>query len=1160
VGNLAGAVAALQEGRAHGLLWETGSAQHLVDRGDFVMLSECESQWPSFVLAVRKEMLLTFDGMDAVRNLLETMGAVCEDFQEWPGRFNLVSQKYGYRVNDARRRLSGLTWSCNNYLGDEVLDEVAFTLVAVGILEQFPSTDDMFVSLDQLPETASPLQQQQGVEEDEKKGAHKGSERNANDSRLMDQEGLREKGKEKDKESRTVRFQEPAQEGKMVGFKQRPPTPFPWIKAQQLEQEDLQHDDDAHSNKVYDSSSESDDEPSYEPDFKKTDEGTVDLTGTVGSEVRQSVANHEMRGKWVKGGNAQVSAKPNTPEWKSCAEDEHISAILDRSLMLSSTTALRRDPAENAHDPQQSAVQEPRSALKSPLAGPRLHGLRVRAGSPRMKFTDTPHLDAHAPRGVGFDGDDLSMPLLGLKSERHLASSQPRSEHLRSGQLKASRHSPLTTRLQAGDIEKHAELTDFEPQGSDMTHSDGDTADFAHDTNARGGTIGSHSFFPQSASIVGAHKAAHKIVPTWSPDMDSITSTNSGSLPANAPSDSEQLRQQRAAVNLRKLRDSAVIRRTAAKLKHEQGDDVSPGGSERQSTSHQYVPIRPASLFALGHKGMASGGDGARAGASCAQRDQEHSAEVSSIKTQSEDTSPSGQSRSLERHPAEFRHTLRKSVRKEYNTQGNIMPPTALFGTVAPRGAGCGEDGSAAPLGNCPICLEPLVGGQVHVTTCAHRFHVACFNDYRRKTTMRTRDQCPVCRTAQTDDARALFDDTVPLLHIQSQSVAAQQQPTRRDLNLDPGPDLNLGPDLDLDQPSPSDAGHGARREGDGAEMGQEIDSEALGMGCMLNSRDKSGRRRFSDTPFMLESQHVNPVLDKGSPLTGHPKSKMTSTGLDYTAQRASRRSFSVGRSPPWALSLNPYSMTAGGSNENERREGGRQGGREQQEERTKEEEKMQKITASPLRCLTGISGDDLAAAVDGFAVPKGLMNLSAQTVQCRHSEADRRVEQGGPHGAKRHGEDDQAEDHARRHEQGRHHQGREQGQQGQEQGREPGVVAKITHRYSQVQPHKFAKVNVLVHFRKCTRALTFANLCSSDRCAAMLECHMCVCVVCIYSHTHTATGEERGRSVSHCNMPWLWQIAGRRAVSCARTRGAMCGREISWCRLPIVTSLLMRR
>ena len=46
--------------------------------------------------------------------------------------------------------------------------------------------------------------------------------------------------------------------------------------------------------------------------------------------------------------------------------------------------------------------------------------------------------------------------------------------------------------------------------------------------------------------------------------------------------------------------------------------------------------------------------------------------------------------------------------------------------------------------------------------------------------------------------------------------------------------------------------------------------------------------------------QHVNPVLDKGSPLTGHPQSKTKMTGLDDSAHRASRRSFSVGRSPPW--------------------------------------------------------------------------------------------------------------------------------------------------------------------------------------------------------------------------------------------------------------------
>jgi hypothetical protein len=49
-------------------------------------------------------------------------------------------------------------------------------------------------------------------------------------------------------------------------------------------------------------------------------------------------------------------------------------------------------------------------------------------------------------------------------------------------------------------------------------------------------------------------------------------------------------------------------------------------------------------------------------------------------------------------------------------------------------------------------------------------------------------------------------------------------------------------------------------------------------------------------------------------------------------------------------------------------------------------------------------------------------------------------------------------------------------------------VVATITHRYtfSQVLP-------VMMLCRKCTRALTFANLCSSDRCSAMLKCQMCV-------------------------------------------------------------------
>ena len=87
----------------------------------------------------------------------------------------------------------------------------------------------------------------------------------------------------------------------------------------------------------------------------------------------------------------------------------------------------------------------------------------------------------------------------------------------------------------------------------------------------------------------------------------------------------------------------------------------------------------------------------------------------SSVKTQSDDTvSATGQERSLERHPAEFRHTLRKSVHKECNARGDLMAPTTLFGTDTggddagglARKVGAEEDG-------CPICLEPTSGSQV---------------------------------------------------------------------------------------------------------------------------------------------------------------------------------------------------------------------------------------------------------------------------------------------------------------------------------------------------------------------------------------------------------------------------------------------------------------
>lgn len=111
VGNLAGAREALACGRAQGLLWEKGTARPLVDSGEFRMVGECSPPWPSFVVAVREDML-TGENADSVRRLLDALDTSCRQFSRWGGRVGMVCERYGMRAEDARWRLQGIEWKC----------------------------------------------------------------------------------------------------------------------------------------------------------------------------------------------------------------------------------------------------------------------------------------------------------------------------------------------------------------------------------------------------------------------------------------------------------------------------------------------------------------------------------------------------------------------------------------------------------------------------------------------------------------------------------------------------------------------------------------------------------------------------------------------------------------------------------------------------------------------------------------------------------------------------------------------------------------------------------------------------------------------------------------------------------------------------------------
>lgn len=246
------------------------------------------------------------------------------------------------------------------------------------------------------------------------------------------------------------------------------------------------------------------------------------------------------------------------------------------------------------------------------------------------------------------------------------------------------------------------------------------------------------------------------------------------------------------------------------------------------------------------------------------------------------------------------------------------------------------------------------------------------FEDFcQRNTMLQTRDQCPVCRTVQCEDRRSTHFSA---LHDSALAAPLRPSPARtsgravaQEVTFLPN---RMGPEDECDDDESGDMKQNAYG---GYADKHQIDSLALGLALGVRTRgtlqSHDASTRFSHTPLMLESQLeyanpvTNPVLDKASPLTGPfhaAKTKRTNT-----EDRRAWRSQSIGRSPPWAPSLNPYSMTAGKS------EGQR-------------DEAFLQNKVSPVAVLASVSLDDFAATVDGVFT---CLCVYACVLTCLHAQ-----------------------------------------------------------------------------------------------------------------------------------------------------------------------------
>lgn len=133
VNTLDGAIEALSNGSADYFMWERFMTQPVVDKGIFRRIGVCPTPWPSFVIAVRDEVLEK--NPEAVKSVLDIINEKTRTFKETDGINATLAHRYGQKQEDIDQWLSLTEWSQNN-LSEDLLNKIQNQLLETGILDK----------------------------------------------------------------------------------------------------------------------------------------------------------------------------------------------------------------------------------------------------------------------------------------------------------------------------------------------------------------------------------------------------------------------------------------------------------------------------------------------------------------------------------------------------------------------------------------------------------------------------------------------------------------------------------------------------------------------------------------------------------------------------------------------------------------------------------------------------------------------------------------------------------------------------------------------------------------------------------------------------------------------------------------------------------------
>lgn len=138
--DLDGALEGLPKGNGDYFMWEKFMTKPHVDNGIFRLVGESPTPWPSFVIAVRNDILET--EAESVKAILEVINSITADFKNIPDIEDMISKRYGIKIEDVLEWLSLTEW-CDRQLTSKELENIQQKLLELDLIENKTQEDSI---------------------------------------------------------------------------------------------------------------------------------------------------------------------------------------------------------------------------------------------------------------------------------------------------------------------------------------------------------------------------------------------------------------------------------------------------------------------------------------------------------------------------------------------------------------------------------------------------------------------------------------------------------------------------------------------------------------------------------------------------------------------------------------------------------------------------------------------------------------------------------------------------------------------------------------------------------------------------------------------------------------------------------------------------------